>query len=479
MSYGYANYSDGQRNTPYNTPGHGANGYHGNPHYPATNALAQRDHQRPEDPRYDGSEASERPEPEPERDPWAYDRAHQGWGQSNRPGTLPTIEYQSNGPLYSSVPPQHDTVDVRATQYQQTWRLVPCTTLHSPTNLGYIQQASYATGQCAAYNDVSHENEEEREASTINQWQTNPAAPNTNQWQTAAKTNTAYENEMQNETSETAELAMDPRAPRTRRQQPTAHTHAPRERELETVTSGMGGLAVEPRPRNTGRHEYSSSGRQRSEPEPAVPITRISGNGERRDMQLDPSYTVQGKGFFKEGRVCEFSTQLAPYSCSRFQVFSLVWYEPSGNNGTVISRRPSLLGQKAYGSIRRMVVVREQHGCCWCLAIHTYSGRGLNKRGIDVSSHAVIHMEGCPPDLDDRAAKKKLTKEPIVVRAGSSLETLDPNSTINFGKLYTVEDNLKVKKIGSIVETSMPTLLKYFKQSCGVSSDGKTRQTRG
>jgi hypothetical protein len=54
------------------------------------------------------------------------------------------------------------------------------------------------------------------------------------------------------------------------------------------------------------------------------------------------------------------------------QVFALLWHEQAGDNGTALSPgRDSYFqvrhGEYVFSHIRRMVVVREQKGCCWCL----------------------------------------------------------------------------------------------------------------
>ncbi len=41
---------------------------------------------------------------------------------------------------------------------------------------------------------------------------------------------------------------------------------------------------------------------------------------------------------------------------------------------------------------------------------------------------------------------------------------LDPLSRVNFGKMYTVEHNVKVKNIGLVASGSMAKLKRYYEQ---------------
>jgi hypothetical protein len=54
-----------------------------------------------------------------------------------------------------------------------------------------------------------------------------------------------------------------------------------------------------------------------------------------------------------------------------------------------------------------------------------------------------------------------MTKDPLEVDPERFDETLHPKSRLNFGKIYTVEHNVKVLPIGQISEASMPTFIAY------------------
>lgn len=56
----------------------------------------------------------------------------------------------------------------------------------------------------------------------------------------------------------------------------------------------------------------------------------------------------------------------------------MLWHENAGLHGTVLSQKGPPLGrdytkgkyqEPIYSSIRRMVVIKEQKGCCWCMYV--------------------------------------------------------------------------------------------------------------
>ncbi|KAK9857856.1 hypothetical protein MYU51_020175 [Penicillium brevicompactum] len=162
---------------------------------------------------------------------------------------------------------------------------------------------------------------------------------------------------------------------------------------------------------------------------------------------LDPRYKVQrdGDAFFQVGRV-----------------FSMLYHENAGSRGPRNSKQgpprnsPQFIKGKyqepIYSSIRRMIVVKQQQGCCWCVPITTYGGQGAAKSGIDRTKHAVIYMQGEEPPVQGdvrRMTKQSLEVEPIrhENRHSGRFEhkpSLDSMSRVNFGKVYTVEHNVKV-----------------------------------
>lgn len=167
---------------------------------------------------------------------------------------------------------------------------------------------------------------------------------------------------------------------------------------------------------------------------------------------LDPRYCVVApkdlQKFYKLGRV-----------------FMMLWTEPAGHkaakeggtrNGSHIST--TWLNGNAHSEIRRFVVVRANHGSCSCLAIHTYSGSATLKPNLpDPDNHAIIHTT---PDPPSPLPKELLTKDPIRVISEQKPPDgiLLPTSRINYTKVYTVEYDVRVLKIGMVHEDSLHIL---------------------
>jgi hypothetical protein len=58
----------------------------------------------------------------------------------------------------------------------------------------------------------------------------------------------------------------------------------------------------------------------------------------------------------------------------------------------------------------------------------------------------------------------RLVKEPLEVEPVFTSVTLHTSSLVNFGKVYTVEHNVKVMPIGQISARSMPKFVQYWKE---------------
>lgn len=161
------------------------------------------------------------------------------------------------------------------------------------------------------------------------------------------------------------------------------------------------------------------------------------------------------------------------------RVFAILWHESVGEpRSSKKQRNPFDEGEKAgvkdkidsslsigpYGEkihslIRRMVVIRQRHGYCWCIAINSYGGQGLKKPGLrkeERDAHTIIH--------DNRQSPQRLNGEPEIFRDPISVammpgETLIIASRLHYGKPYVVEWNTRVMDIGTVDDKCMPTLL--------------------
>jgi hypothetical protein len=187
----------------------------------------------------------------------------------------------------------------------------------------------------------------------------------------------------------------------------------------------------------------------------------IRGNGGDRE-ELDHRYyrKPDAKKFFVVGRV-----------------FAMLWHEGAGDKkGGHLSqaepfsvqrnsKRRGKYNEEVFSHIRRMAVVKARHGYCWCVPINTYNYQGVAKKGLsreDREAHSIIYMDDTNPSMHS-AEKGMMFKSPIAVSAASSEQKLHYMSRINFGKVYSVEWNVKVMNVGKIHRDSMFNFEGYWR----------------
>ncbi|OQN96405.1 hypothetical protein B0A48_17657 [Cryoendolithus antarcticus] len=163
-----------------------------------------------------------------------------------------------------------------------------------------------------------------------------------------------------------------------------------------------------------------------------------------RDYRLRP----QGNKFFIPGRV-----------------FLVLWAQPAGANSFVTTLHtggiiPGRHNEKVYSKVRRFVVIRAGDRSCSALSILTYNHQGSNKDHIDASEHGVVFTGKSVPAGASRAPD--LLEHPIRINVDIPTDKLDPESLIHYGKVYTIEHNIKVKPFGLVHDRSLQPLLTQF-----------------
>lgn len=131
------------------------------------------------------------------------------------------------------------------------------------------------------------------------------------------------------------------------------------------------------------------------------------------------------------------------------RVFKVLWSEPAGETAAadVSNIEPSRFGGNIFTKMRTFIVVREMRECSICLPLFTYNGQGTLKSGVRPENHAAVYSS------DSKAPSfpsENLTKSPYPIIVENPSEFIDPMSRLNFGKVYTVEHNVKVLKVGRI-----------------------------
>ncbi|CAN9174364.1 unnamed protein product [Alternaria alternata] len=136
-------------------------------------------------------------------------------------------------------------------------------------------------------------------------------------------------------------------------------------------------------------------------------------------------------------------------------VFMVPWPEPSGNFVKDQIGPPVLL------KIKRFVVIKPKSTFCLCLSIHTYGGQGTTKPGVAAQDHAAVIPEH--GQVHYLPQEVELVKKPLSLRVeNSSTGPIHRAARINFAKIYTVEYNVKVRKVGRMVADSVWHMDQYF-----------------
>ena len=89
----------------------------------------------------------------------------------------------------------------------------------------------------------------------------------------------------------------------------------------------------------------------------------------------------------------------------------------------------------------------------------TYQGQGLKKYGIIPGDHAVVYSHKEKPLI---TPGEKTAKKPIPIILEQEGEKLDPMTRLNFAKVYTIEHNIKVAKVGRVPQENINQLLTYL-----------------
>ncbi|KAI6715944.1 hypothetical protein JHW43_001602 [Diplocarpon mali] len=205
----------------------------------------------------------------------------------------------------------------------------------------------------------------------------------------------------------------------------------------------------------------SSSGEQQIWQKNGGRIPSVPGN--KSYEELDPRYHViedvkKLRKFWRVGRV-----------------FMMLWSEPARAYRDVGKSRDgshystTYLNGNVYSEIRRFVVIREGHGNCICSPIHTYNNQATLKPNLpDVQQHAIIYTsKSAPPSLcsyndsGEVIAREDLNKDPLRVIPEGPLPEADLGiySRINYSKIYTVENYVRVLNIGLVHQNSMQSLI--------------------
>lgn len=101
-----------------------------------------------------------------------------------------------------------------------------------------------------------------------------------------------------------------------------------------------------------------------------------------------------------------------------------------------------------------------------CSPISTYGGRGCGKPGLAKWQHCIVYTGDEEPELIDGEAPvagELPMLSSIQVRQKDKRQKMFPESRINYGKMYTVEHNVKVYDFGEVRKSSRTLLVRQWR----------------
>lgn len=132
-------------------------------------------------------------------------------------------------------------------------------------------------------------------------------------------------------------------------------------------------------------------------------------------------------------------------------------FEEPGTTNTRFSER-------VHSKVQLFVVTREGDNYCSTLPIVSYSRRGVAKPGLNKSKHSIIYSSRNSP-LE--AGNEALGRHKAGIRPNAICGNLDDRadplhmmSRLDYGKVYTIQHNIKIKSY-SVVHHSSPAALRH------------------
>ncbi|KAK1830239.1 hypothetical protein QBC39DRAFT_331780 [Podospora conica] len=153
------------------------------------------------------------------------------------------------------------------------------------------------------------------------------------------------------------------------------------------------------------------------------------------------------------------------------RIFKTPWFEPAGTDAPrQLSDHewrdacPPFHSTKPIAKFRWFVVVRRRPSHTLCFSITTFSGPGTARERRDrPTDFVVLHKAEIPPP--DSFEEEGITRSPLKVIIEEGEQYISPLARLDCGRVYTVEDNLRVLKIGRIHPESLTALEEYYRES--------------
>ncbi|KAK5656545.1 hypothetical protein OQA88_4524 [Cercophora sp. LCS_1] len=208
-------------------------------------------------------------------------------------------------------------------------------------------------------------------------------------------------------------------------------------------------------PNDSPQHMFS--GGNRDPPPPPPPPSGPPKKPWESPLDIRFGVVEKPKRFFTPGRI-----------------FKTIWYEPwetgmpaRQSDHEWAEKRPAFYGSRPLAKFRWFVVVRKRlnHSLCFSITTATTAGDTdamKTRRGRAVDFVVLYSSDIKPPaPLENEG----VIREPISVIIEEVEQYISPLARLDCSRIYTVEDSLKVMKIGRVHPESLPLLNDYFVES--------------
>ncbi|KAL1841931.1 hypothetical protein VTJ49DRAFT_6322 [Mycothermus thermophilus] len=200
------------------------------------------------------------------------------------------------------------------------------------------------------------------------------------------------------------------------------------------------------------------------------PVRGVPYNDDGYDTPRPQDLTTQVAGI---GPKIRLSAEYVVESSKRFlpgEVFKVLWCEPHGSGGSKTEKvafthnMVERDGKLFYQGFRRFIIVRTYEGHSHCVPILTYGRQACKKNGVKPDKHGIVHQH----NKDPRRLKgePRLGIPPVRVKLYERAEKISVESRINYSKVYSIEHNVRVFFIGSVVKSDFDDIFLPAADSC-------------
>lgn len=155
------------------------------------------------------------------------------------------------------------------------------------------------------------------------------------------------------------------------------------------------------------------------------------------------------------------------------RIFKTVWFEPGSSD--LSKKRPDgsetwadnclpFRGERPAARFRWFIVVRRRLHHSLCFSITAFGGKGASKttRGRPMD-YVVLHSSNVEPPRPYE--EEGITRDPIAIIVEDDEQYISPFARLDCGRIYTVEDDLRIMKVGRVHPAALPLLEQYYIES--------------